>query len=153
MFKIGNSIDIHNLEKTSNLQKLGGLNLDLGYKILGHSDGDIIFHAISESIIGALSKGDLGDHFSDKLDKNKNIDSMIILEHSLKLLKNENYEICNIDLCIICENIFLSPYKSKIRENLIKLLGIPSINIKATRFERESNQIQCNCAILIKKII
>ncbi|MBU3830577.1 MAG: 2-C-methyl-D-erythritol 2,4-cyclodiphosphate synthase [Candidatus Ureaplasma intestinipullorum] len=153
MYKIGNSIDIHNLEKTSNLQKLGGLNLDLGYKILAHSDGDIIFHAISESIIGALSKGDLGDYFSDKLDKNKDLDSLIILEHCLKLLKNENYEICNIDLSIICENIILNPYKNQIKENLIKLFKIDSINIKATRFEKESNQIQCNCVILIKKII
>lgn len=153
MFKIGYSIDIHNLNKIECFQKLGGLNLNIGYKIIGHSDGDIILHAISESIIGALSKGDLGEHFSDKLDKNENIDSTIILDNSLKLLKNENYEISNIDLTIICENIFLSTYKQEIKKNLIKLIGIDSINIKATRFEKESNQIQCNCAILIKKII
>lgn len=153
MYKIGNSIDIHNLIKSSNSQKLGGISFALGYIIEAHSDGDIIFHAISEAILGALCLGDLGDFFSDKDVANKNMDSLNILTLAMNYLNKYGYKIQNLDLTIICENIVFNNKKVLIKENLIKILETDFINIKATRFEKQSNQIQCNCAILLKKII
>lgn len=153
MYKIGYATDIHNLTNSNLNQKFGGLNFKVGYKIVAHSDGDIILHAIAEAIIGALGLGDLGDYFPDNDSNNKGLDSLNIVKFSFDLLKQYNFEIVNIDLTIVCEKIIFKHIKKDIKDNLCKLLSNNFINLKATRFEIDSNQIQCNCAILLKKII
>lgn len=153
MYKIGYATDIHNLTNSSLNQKFGGLNFKVGYKIIAHSDGDIILHSIAEAIIGALGLGDLGDYFPDNDLNNKGLDSLNIVKFSFDLLKQYNFEIVNIDLTIVCEKIIFKHIKKDIKDNLCKLLANNFINLKATRFEIDSNQIQCNCAILLKKII
>ena len=153
MYRIGFSTDIHNLEVSDKPQKLGSILYKLGYKVIAYSDGDIILHAISESILGALGLGDLGEHFSDSNKDNKNIDSLEILNYSLNKMKLLSYEIANIDITLICELIYMKLIKGEIRDKLSLLLNSSNINIKATRYEKECNQIQCNCAILLKKII
>lgn len=153
MYRIGNSIDIHNLVESDQMQKLAGKLFEVGYKIIAHSDGDIILHAISEAILGALGLGDLGDYFSDNDDKNKNINSEIILDYALNKLKTYNYQIVNLDISIISELIYFKPIKNDLKFQICQLLNTDNVNIKATRFEKESFQIQCNCAILLKKII
>lgn len=153
MYRIGNSIDIHNLVQSDQMQKLAGKLFEVGYKIIAHSDGDIILHAISEAILGALGLGDLGDYFSDNDDKNKNINSEIILDYALNKLKTYNYQIVNLDISIISELIYFKPIKNDLKFQICQLLNTDNVNIKATRFEKESFQIQCNCAILLKKII
>lgn len=153
MYKIGYATDIHNLTNSNLNQKFGGLNFKVGYKIVAHSDGDIILHVIAEAIIGALGLGDLGDYFPDNDSNNKGLDSLNIVKFSFDLLKQYNFEIVNIDLTIVCEKIIFKHIKKDIKDNLCKLLSNNFINLKATRFEIDSNQIQCNCAILLKKII
>lgn len=153
MYRIGNSIDIHNLVQSDQMQKFAGKLFEVGYKIIAHSDGDIILHAISEAILGALGLGDLGDYFSDNDDKNKNINSEIILDYALNKLKTYNYQIVNLDISIISELIYFKPIKNDLKFQICQLLNTDNVNIKATRFEKESFQIQCNCAILLKKII
>ncbi len=151
MYRVGQSNDIHQLKKVDSLIHLGGVEISSNYKIISYSDGDIIIHALSEAIYGALSIGDLGYYFSDKDKKNKNISSKVILNHALKKLKDHNYQIVNIDMTIICEKIYISDHKEKILNWLIKNINCNHINIKATRWEEDKNIIQCNCIVLLKR--
>lgn len=149
--KIGQGIDIHNIVESKELQKLAGVEFDLGYKILGHSDGDIILHAISSAISGALSLEDIGTYFSDKDEKNRNLDSLKILNFFIDKMNQENYLISNIDITIICENIIFKNIKHQIISHLKTILNTNNLSLKATRFEKESNQIQCNVLLLLEK--
>jgi len=151
MFLIGNSIDIHSLKKNGCLIKLGGLFFHSKWKINAHSDGDIILHALSESIYGALGLGDLGDHFPDKIPANYNIDSINILKDSLEKMRARKYNIKNVDMTIISEHIIFKDIKNNIRDNLIYLTGSNKINLKATRWESNQKIIQVNCSILLYK--
>lgn len=153
MLRIGNSIDIHNLTKENNCQqKLGGVLFEADYKIVAHSDGDVILHAVSESILGALCLGDLGEHFSDKDPNNKNLDSIKILEYALNKMNELNYEIVNIDLSVVTDLIMLADKKEKIKIFLQKYLGTKNINLKATRFEdKKILKIACFSNVLLSK--
>lgn len=155
MFLIGNSIDIHRLEKKEELikQKLAGINIVTKYKVVAHSDGDLILHAIAESILGALGFGDLGEYFSDTKEEFRSIDSMLILNKVLNLMNKNNYKINNIDITFISEHILLSEYKYLIRLNLMKILNTRNVSIKATRWEEDKKVAQCNCSVLLKTII
>lgn len=153
MYLIGHSTDIHKLSKQErNInQKIGGINIETTYKIVAHSDGDIVYHAIAESILGALSLDDIGTYFSDTDKSNKNMESKIILDHSLKLMNDNGYQINNIDLLIICEHIIFKNYKQLIKDNLISILNTNKISVKATRYEEDKNMIQCNVTVLLIK--
>lgn len=155
MYLIGNSIDIHKIEEKENIveQKLAGISVLTRYKVIAHSDGDIILHAIAESILGALGFGDLGEHFSDTEKKFKGIDSIFMLEKILKLMNQSNYQINNIDITFISEHIILKNYKHLMRLNLMKLLNTKNVSLKGTRWEEDKKIIQCNCSILLKTII
>lgn len=150
-YLIGNSIDIHKIKKEKKEITLGGIKFLQDYAIIAHSDGDIIFHAIAESILGALALGDLGDYFSDTNSQNQNIDSKIILDYVLNLMEKLNYHISNIDLTIISEHIIMKNIKSTIKHNLIKFLRTNQVSIKATRWEENKMFIQCNCTVLLEK--
>ena len=153
MLRIGNSIDIHNLEFCENSkQKLGGCLFDTNWKVVAHSDGDVIFHALAESILGALGLGDLGEHFSDKDPKNKNLDSLKILDFAISQLKKGDWQIQNIDLTVICELIYFKDKKQQIKSFLQQYLNCEFINIKATRFEEnDCKKIVCQSTILLSK--
>lgn len=156
MYKIGQSNDIHNLKKNIFHKKkmiIGGTCIESDYRIKAYSDGDIILHSISEAIYGALSKGDLGKYFPENNKENKNLSSRKILKHALFMLKDENYEIVNIDFTVICEKVHFKNYKEKIVMTLNSLIPNTNINFKATRWESLGNtKIQSNCVVLIKKI-
>ena len=98
--RIGNGLDIHKISKQKTKQKLGGVEFDLDYKVIAFSDGDIILHSISSAILGALSLRDLGSYYSDNDQKNKGIDSQIILSNVLKFMEEKLYEISNIDITL-----------------------------------------------------
>ncbi|MDE5774959.1 MAG: 2-C-methyl-D-erythritol 2,4-cyclodiphosphate synthase, partial [Malacoplasma sp.] len=100
-FLIGNGIDIHKIIKSNKPQKLGGLTFNLGYEIIAHSDGDIIFHSLSSAILGALSLDDLGTYFPDTDLKNKNLNSLVILEKTMQLLDEFGFQIVNVDITLI----------------------------------------------------
>lgn len=135
--RIGQSIDIHQLVEGRKLI-LGGVEIPYEKGLLGHSDADVLLHAIIESIIGALGLGDIGKHFPDTDPKYKGISSMILLEETYKMMDEAGYEIGNLDSIILCEQPKMAPHILKMRENVAQVLhcDISQINIKATRGEK-----------------
>lgn len=108
MMRIGQSIDIHQLVEGRKLI-LGGVEIHYTLGLKGHSDADVLLHAIIESIIGAMGLGDIGKHFPDTDPQYKGISSMILLEHTYQLMKQEGYTIGNIDSIIMCEEPKMAP--------------------------------------------
>ena len=156
MLKIGSSMDIHSLVKGRKLI-LGGIIVESEYGCYAHSDGDVLLHSITEAIIGALGKGDLGEHFPDGDDKYKDIDSSILLNNILGIMKKEHYVINNLDCSIILEKPKLGKYKEKIRQNVARLLSIneANVNIKAGTMEGigeigKNEAVMAFCSILLE---
>ena len=137
MFRIGQSIDIHQLVEGRDLY-IGGVKIDHDKGLLGHSDADVLLHAIIESIIGALGLGDIGKHFPDTDPQYKGISSIVLLEHCYQLMNQEGYEINNLHSIIMCEAPKMAPHIQKMRENVASKLhcDVSQINIKATRGEK-----------------
>ncbi len=155
--RIGHSYDIHQLEKGLKII-IGGVAIPSELGIKAHSDGDVLYHAISEAIIGALGKGDLGTHFSDKDEKYKNISSSYFLKETKKMLEEEHYQIQNIDATIFIESPMMAPYIPLMKKNICSLLNIGEnqINIKATRGEKVGpiglqEAVASEAVIIIKK--
>lgn len=156
MLKIGSSMDIHPLVKGRKLI-LGGIIIESEYGCYAHSDGDVLLHSITEAIIGALGKGDLGEHFPDSDDKYKDIDSSILLNNILGIMKKEHYVINNLDCSIILEKPKLGEHKEKIRQNVAQLLSIneANVNIKAGTMEGigeigKNEAVMAFCSILLE---
>lgn len=155
--RIGISKDIHRLVKGRPLI-LGGVKIDHDLGLLGHSDADVVLHAVSEAIYGALALGDLGTHFSDKDPSNKNLNSKVIVKHAVKQMSELNYEVSNLDVQIVCESPKLAPYILKMRENIAKLIftKIENISIKATTNEGlgpvgQNEAIEAVACVLLKE--
>ena len=130
--RIGFASDIHKLVAGRPLM-LSGVNVPSSVGELAHSDGDVVYHAVSEAILGALALGDLGTHFPDTDDKYKDIDSSLIVKEVVALMKKEGYEVNNVDVSITLEQPKLKPFILKMRENLATLLetNIENVSIKA----------------------
>lgn len=156
MLKIGHSIDYHNvIPMKTHKQKLGGLEFDVNFKIIAHSDGDIILHSICEAMIGALGLGDLGEWFNDSKQETKNMNSLDMLQFCVNKCKDFNYSVVNIDVSIVSDTIFFMNKKNKIKEFLSDFLKT-NVNIKATRFEQNNtSRIKCYsvCLLMNKYII
>lgn len=135
--RIGQSIDIHQLVEGRKLI-LGGVEIPYEKGLKGHSDADVLLHAIIESIIGALGEGDIGKHFPDTDDRYKGISSMILLEETYKLMTSKGYKIGNVDAIIMTEQPKMAPHIPLMRENIARVLhcDISQINVKATRGEK-----------------
>ncbi len=158
MFRVGNSIDIHKFTRGKSLV-LGGIKIEYEFGLEGHSDADVVIHSVCEAIIGALCMGDIGEHFPDTDMKYKGIDSQILLRHVVKLMKNEGYEINNVDITILCEKPHLKDYKAQIKNNLANLLETANncVNVKATRGEKmgfigRAEGIVSVCTLLLRRI-
>lgn len=156
--RVGIGYDVHKLVKDRKLI-IGGVNIDYEMGLLGHSDADVLVHAIMDSILGAVSLGDIGKHFPDSDEKFKNADSMRLLEFVYDLIDKKGYKIGNIDSVIIAQSPKMAPHIQKMRENIAKTLNtdIENINIKATTEEglgftgkKEGIASQSIC-LLIKK--
>lgn len=135
--RIGQSIDIHQLVEGRKLI-LGGVEIPYEKGLKGHSDADVLLHAIIESIIGALGEGDIGKHFPDTDDRYKGISSMILLEETYKLMTSKGYKIGNVDAIIMTEQPKMAPHIPLMRENIARVLhcDVSQINVKATRGEK-----------------
>ena len=133
---------------------LGGFKINCGFKIIAHSDGDVLLHSIADSILGASGLGDIGKYFSDQDDKNKNLDSSEIIRFCLEKLNELNLEIYNIDATIICEEPKINPHRDNILKSLSSLLKIPvnKIGLKATTSEK-IGIIGKNQAIAVQTIV
>lgn len=135
--KIGHGFDAHRLVLGRRLI-LGGAAVDFESGLLGHSDADVLVHALMDGIIGALGKGDIGLHFPDTDPRYKNISSLKLLEQVILMAEQEGYVIGNADITIICQRPRLAPFLPLMRENLAAVCRIPEadINIKATTTEK-----------------
>ena len=133
----GIGFDIHRLEKNKKLY-LGGLHIPYHSGLKGHSDGDVILHAITDALLGAIRKKDIGTHFPDNIKKFKNIRSTKILKPILINLSRSNYVINNLDINLICEQPKVSKYRDKIIKSLSKLISLDKqqINLKGKTVEK-----------------
>ncbi|RHX92699.1 2-C-methyl-D-erythritol 2,4-cyclodiphosphate synthase [Leptospira stimsonii] len=139
MYRIGNGIDFHKLEINAERPLvLGGIECESEFALVGHSDADIILHAISDAILGALALGDIGQHFPDTDPKIKNIDSKIILSKCLELMREKKFELINVDCTVIGERPKIAPLKERITKSLSNLLSLPAdcVSVKATTTEK-----------------
>ena len=135
-FKIGHGYDVHKLVPERRLV-LGGVDIPYEYGLLGHSDADVLTHAIMDALIGALGLGDIGRHFPDTDDKYKNISSIELLKKVKEMIEENNSSVANIDATVILQRPKIAPYIENMRSNIAETLGINTsyVNIKATTEE------------------
>ena len=135
--KIGIGYDVHALVPNRKLI-LGGIDIPYEKGLLGHSDADVLVHAIMDSILGALGLGDIGKHFPDTDEEYKDISSLILLERVYNLMIKSKYKIENIDTVIVAQSPKLAPYIENMKLNISKILNtsVSNINIKATTTEK-----------------
>lgn len=137
MFRIGHGYDVHRLKPGRKLI-LGGVDIPNAMGLLGHSDADVVVHAIMDAILGALALGDIGKHFPDTDEKYSGADSIKLLECVCKLIDEKGYKVGNIDATIIAERPKLAPIIDDMRKNIADACGcdISQISIKATTEEK-----------------
>lgn len=158
MFRIGQSRDIHRLEENGRDFVLGGIRIPYTKGNVSHSDGDCLYHAVAESLLGALALGDLGKHFPDNDDKFKNIDSSIIVKETMKLVKEKGYHVVNIDTSVILEKPKLKDYIDEMRQNIASLLeiDIDAVSVKAQTNEKvdalgRNEAVEATSIVLLEK--
>lgn len=136
MIRVGLGYDVHKLVEGRDLM-LGGVKIPWELGLLGHSDADVVVHAIMDSLLGAAALRDIGRHFPDTDEQYKGISSILLLQKVGELLKEKGYAIVNIDATIIAQKPKLLPYMDKMIENVANTLGISvdQVNIKATTEE------------------
>lgn len=137
-FRVGFGYDVHPFKEGRELW-LGGIKIDYPYGLAGHSDADALIHAICDALLGAACLGNIGIHFPDTSDEFKNIDSKILLDRTLKLIRKNGYEIGNIDCTVCAEEPKLNPYIPAMQKCLSEIMNIKKIDdisIKATTSEK-----------------
>ena len=135
--RIGQGYDVHRLVSGRKLI-IGGVDIPYTLGLLGHSDADVLLHAISDALLGAAALGDIGKHFPDTDDKYKGADSLVLLKNVSELLKNKGYKIINVDSTVIAQVPKLAPYIESMRKNIASAIGIDVdfVNVKATTEEK-----------------
>ena len=135
--RVGIGYDVHKLVENRKLI-LGGVEIPHTLGLLGHSDADVLLHAIMDALLGAAALGDIGKHFPDTDEQYKGISSIRLLEHVRELIEKEGYLIENIDATVIAQKPKLRPYIDKMQENIANALKIDKnqVNVKATTEER-----------------
>ena len=155
--RIGFASDIHRLVEGRKLL-LAGVHIPYELGELAHSDGDVVLHAVAESILGALALGDLGEHFPDNSSEFKDYDSSLIVSAVVKMMEDNGYAINNIDVSITLEKPKLKNYKNEMRNNLARLLhtDIKNVSIKAGSNEEldeigQGKAVKAESIVLLKK--
>ena len=153
--RIGQSQDIHKLVEGRDLI-IGGVNIPYDKGLLGHSDADVLLHAVIESLIGAMGLKDIGTHFSDKDPKYEGISSLVLLDKTYEMMIENNYKLVNLDCLIVIEKPRMAPYIDEMRRNIATRLhtDVRNVNVKATCAEGlgfigtgEGAMAQCVCLI------
>ncbi len=155
--RIGHGFDVHKLVEDRKLI-LGGVTIPHDLGLLGHSDADVLLHAICDAILGALSAGDIGKHFPDSDPAFKGIDSRKLLRHVINLMKERNYRLGNLDATVLCQKPKLAPYIKQMCQNLSEDCQVApdQINVKATTtetlgFEGRGEGISAHSVVLLLK--
>ena len=158
MTRVGQGFDVHKFVLNKRLI-IGGVTIDNDYGLEGHSDADVLIHAIMDALLGAAAMGDIGQHFPDNDQKFKDINSRKLLRMVVEKLKSNNYAVGNIDATIICESPKMQPYINQMTENISNdcLCDLNNINIKATTTEKlgfigRSEGIAAQAICLIKVV-
>ncbi len=150
--RIGLGFDSHAFEEGKAL-KLGGVVIESSVGLKGHSDADVLLHAITDAILGALGEPDMGQIFSDKDPRWKNADSRLFLQEALRRMKEKSYRILNLDCVLIADKPKIAPHKEAIKKNLSELLSVAPENIsikgKSTEGFCKYDGIACFCTILL----
>lgn len=156
--RIGHGYDVHRLTENRPLI-IGGVNIPYELGLLGHSDADVLLHAVCDALLGAAALGDIGKHFPDNDNSFKNIDSRILMRKTVELLAEKGYKIGNIDATVIAQKPKLAPFISQMAENIAKDCNIDTdcVNVKATTEEKlgftgELKGISAHAVCLIEKI-
>lgn len=134
--RIGHGYDVHKFVENRPLI-IGGENIPYEKGLLGHSDADVLLHAICDAVLGAAALGDIGKHFPDTSSEFKGIDSKVLLSRTVELITEKGYKIINIDATVIAQKPKMAPYIDKMRENIANICGveIDDVNVKATTEE------------------
>lgn len=158
MFRIGHGYDVHKLVEERKLI-LGGIEIPHTHGLLGHSDADVLIHAVMDAMLGALALGDIGHLFPDTDEKYKGADSMKLFEEVCRVCREKGYEIGNIDVTVIAQAPKLAPHIEKMRENIARVAGcdVSQISVKATTEEKlgftgEKLGISAHSVALMKRI-
>ena len=135
--RIGHGYDVHRLVEGRKLI-LGGVEIPYEKGLLGHSDADVLLHAVTDALLGAAALGDIGRHFPDTDPRYKGIDSRILLRHAVGLVREKGWRVENVDATVIAQKPKLAPYIDRMKENIAEDLGIApdQVNVKATTEER-----------------
>jgi 2-C-methyl-D-erythritol 2,4-cyclodiphosphate synthase len=158
-FRIGNGVDFHQLEAGKKLW-LGGVHIPHHKGAIGHSDADVLLHAICDALLGALSLGDIGKHFPNTDIKYKDIDSKILLKETFTLIKEKGYEVVNVDSTICLQEPKISAYVEVMQSVIASILQIntDAVSIKATTTEnlgfvgRQEGIMAYATALLVKSV-
>ena len=139
--RVGTGYDVHRLAEGRKMI-VGGVDIPYDKGLLGHSDADVLLHAIMDALLGAAALGDIGRHFPDSDERYKGISSMELMKNVAKILSDNNYVIENVDSTIIAQRPKFSPYIEEMRENIAKALGIEKnrVSVKATTEEGIASQ-------------
>ena len=135
-YRIGFGVDFHQLAEGREL-KIGGVSIPHDKGAVGHSDADVLLHAICDALLGAACLGDIGVHFPDTDQQYKNIDSTLLLEKTMALIQKENYRLVNIDSTLCLEEPKIKPYVVQMQHTIARIAGtdVKNISIKATTTE------------------
>lgn len=157
MIRIGHAWDTHQLVEKRKLI-LGGIEIPSDIGLLGHSDADVVLHAVAESLLGSLALGDLGTFYPDTAKHTLNMDSKIILKECYQKILDLEYHVNNLDITIYAEKIKIAPIREKIRVSIASLLNISlnQVSVKATTWEGmgfigRQEAIACECVCLVEK--
>ena len=136
MIRIGHGYDVHKFAENRKLI-LGGVEIEYKYGLLGHSDADVLLHAVCDAVLGAAALGDIGKHFPDTDERYRGIDSTLLLSHVIELINSLGYKICNIDCTLIAQKPKIGEYISDMTEIIARLCktDISNVNVKATTEE------------------
>ena len=156
MLRIGHGYDVHAFAENRKCI-IGGVDIPCEKGLLGHSDADVLLHAISDSLLGAAALGDIGKHFPDTDPAYKGADSLVLLQNVVGLIHSKGYKVNNIDATIIAQAPKMAPYINQMRENIAQALQveIDCVNVKATTEEKlgftgRKEGISAHCVCLIE---
>ena len=155
--RVGHGYDVHRFAEGRKLI-LGGVEIPYELGLLGHSDADVLIHALMDAMLGAAGLGDIGKHFPDTDDKYKGISSMLLLKEVKKLVEKEGYSLSNVDITVVAQKPKLAPYIDQIKKNIALALctDVSDINVKATTeehlgFTGRLEGISSHAVVLISK--
>ncbi len=155
--RIGHGYDVHKLVEGRDLI-LGGVKIDHSLGLLGHSDADVLLHAVSDALLGAAGLGDIGRHFPDTDPQYKGADSRVLLRHVVGLVKENGYRISNVDVTMIAQKPKLKDHIPQMRANIASDLGIEEnrVNVKATTEEKlgftgREEGLSCHAVCLLEE--